>query len=186
MSRALAAACFLPFLVAAGLPHAQGTCEADGYTVMRGDTLYSIARLCGSDVATVARASGLADPAKIEVGQKLIIPGRHAPARAAQADRQGEPREGDGHGYRMARGDTLYSLARRTRVSLRALIEANPGIDARRIEIGDEVRLPAGARDRAPVARREYRHEAAPHRHSPPSAPPAEPEDKDEPEPEGM
>jgi len=63
--------------------------------------------------------------------------------------------------YAMTRGDTLYSLARWSRVSLPALLAANPGIDPRAIEIGDVIRLPSGAarpqlaraRERGPLPR---------------------------------
>ena len=61
MSRPLAMLSLLPLLAAAGLPHARGVCT-DSYTVMRGDTLYSIARLCRSSVGAMARANRLASP----------------------------------------------------------------------------------------------------------------------------
>jgi len=172
MSRPPAAILFLPLLpllAAAGLPHAQGTC-GDDYRVVRGDTMYSIARLCGGTVAAIAQASGIADPARIEVGQRLDTDGAGPPRPAAGDGKDaGQAREPAGRGrdaaagqardegavYRMARGDTLYSLARWARVSLRALRAANPGMDPARIEIGDPIRLPAGARDPGPARARE-------------------------------
>jgi hypothetical protein len=78
MSRPLAALLPLLLIAAARLPHAQGTCGAT-YEVIRGDTLYSIARLCGSSVHAIAAASGLADPRRIETGQALVIPGWRGP-----------------------------------------------------------------------------------------------------------
>ena len=76
-------------LAAANLPHAQGTCGAT-YEVIRGDTLYSIARLCGSSVAAISVASGLADPRRIETGQLLVIPGWRSsePGKAVEEDEQ--------------------------------------------------------------------------------------------------
>jgi len=44
-------------------------------TVGEGDTLYSIARLAGSDVATVARLNGLTPPYTLAIGQTLRLPG---------------------------------------------------------------------------------------------------------------
>lgn len=148
MSRPLAATLCLGLIgAAAALPHARGACEDGAYVVMRGDTLYSIARHCRSSVAAIAQASGLADPRRIEIGQRLVIPGGaakpdEAPAPAAQA-------------YRIQPGDTLYSLARWSRVSISALNAANPGIDPRKIEIGDPVRLPASAADPSLLRARE-------------------------------
>lgn len=45
------------------------------YTVKRGDTLSAIAARYGSSVSAIARASGIANPNLIHVGQKLTIPG---------------------------------------------------------------------------------------------------------------
>lgn len=175
MSRLLAALLFLPLLAGAGLPHAQGIC-ADSYTVMRGDTLYSIARLCRSSVGAMSRANRLASAAGIEVGQRLIVPGRSASVPAFRREVKDEVPQARverwplraARGYRIERGDTLYSLARWAGVSPRALSAANPGIDPRRIEIGDLVSLPENARDPAPAKARERRTE----RRSPPPPPP--------------
>src|SRR6185503_5817859 len=49
--------------------------------------------------------------------------------------------------YRIRPTDTLFSLARWSRTGLPALLAANPGIDPRKIEIGDPISLPAGAAD---------------------------------------
>jgi len=66
------------------------------------------------------------------------------------------PAPAEAPGYAFVRGDTLYSLARWAGTNVPALIAANPGIDPTRIEIGDLVRLPAGARDPAPLRFREF------------------------------
>lgn len=170
---------------AAALPHARGSCAGGSYRVVRGDTLYSIARLCRGSVAAIASANGLRSPTRIAPGQRLLI----RPA-AAEAPKPPEPASEDGGGseYRFQRGDTLYSLARWSRVGLAALLAANPGIDPEEIEIGDEVRLPQGAVPPEPARARE--------RGTPRAAPPPQPDDEEdeadkpdeerEREPEGM
>jgi LysM repeat protein len=140
------------FLALSLLGPAQGG-GCDGYTVARGDTLYSIARRCGSNVAAEAAASGLADPRRIELGQRLVILGGERDE--AKPDDERADESAPGPSYRFEPGDTLYSLARWARVSLAALIAANPGIDPHKIEIGDEVRLPARAADPARARARE-------------------------------
>jgi LysM repeat protein len=149
MSRAFAAL-LLAALAGAAAPVAAPSC--DGYRVVRGDTLSRIARRCGSSVAAIARASGVRNPDLILVGQRLVIPG-HAPA-LAHTDRS-PGRSDRPFVYRMARGDTLYSLARWSRTRLPLLLAANPGIDPHAIEIGDAVRLPAGAVRPEPARTRE-------------------------------
>lgn len=165
MSRSIAAILALP-LLAAGLAQASSTpapasdCRG-GYTVARGDTLYSIARRCRSSVVAIAEASVLDDPRRIEIGQRLNIPGpagrgyrhRRLDDGRDHAVQRHRPDDGHDHGlvYRFQRSDTLYSLARWAGVSLRALRAANPGVDPTRIEIGDMIRLPRGARRPEPM-----------------------------------
>jgi len=211
MSRPLIVLLALPLLVGAGLPHARGVCT-DSYTVLRGDTLYSIARLCRSSVGAMARANRLRSGRTIEVGQRLLVPGRSRSVRTFQQEvrpapvreavrahppRHEPPAAPEPRAYRMERGDTLYSLARWAGVSLRALLAANPGIDPHKMEIGDRVILPDGARDPARSRARERGAERAPrHRppprrqprpeEAPPPPPPAMPEeDEDKPEENG-
>jgi len=131
--------------IAAGPPApapAPGGCGGS-YRVVRGDTVYSIARRCHSTVVAIAGASRLNDPRRIEIGQILRIPdGPDVPFPF-------KPEEDRGGGaaltYLFQPSDTLYSLARWARVGVPALLAANPGINPHKIEIGDEIRLPAGA-----------------------------------------
>jgi hypothetical protein len=112
-------------------------------------------------VARIAAANGIGDPTRIEVGRRLIL-SRAAAAAPKPDERAVSPRD-SGASYRMERSDTLYSLARWSRVSLRALTAANPAIDPRKIEIGDLVRLPRGAADPQVLRARERgRAQAAP------------------------
>jgi LysM repeat protein len=150
MSRLLAAALALP-LFAVGFSPASSTpapdCR-DGYTVGRGDTLYSIARRCRSSVVAIAEASVLDDPRRIEIGQRLNVPG---PAGHGYGHHRPDAGQDQAMVYRFQRSDTLYSLARWAGVSLRALRAANPGVDPTNIEIGDLIRLPRGARRPEPM-----------------------------------
>lgn len=45
--------------------------------------------------------------------------------------------------YRVQPGDTLIAIARRNNVSLDALTAANPGLNPRRLQVGDSIRLPS-------------------------------------------
>jgi LysM repeat protein len=45
--------------------------------------------------------------------------------------------------YVIAKGDTLAAIAKRNSVSLRALTEANPGLNARKLKIGQKLQIPA-------------------------------------------
>ena len=45
--------------------------------------------------------------------------------------------------YKVQAGDTLYSIANRQGISVAALERANPGVDSRRLRIGQMLNLPA-------------------------------------------
>ncbi len=50
----------------------------------------------------------------------------------------------EGTEYVVARGDTLAVIAKKNGVSLKALKEANPGVDPRKLKIGQKVQIPGG------------------------------------------
>jgi LysM repeat protein len=54
-------------------PPSTGTCT-NPYTVQRGDTLYSIARKCGTTAAALQAANGIPSPDYIFPGQQIQIP----------------------------------------------------------------------------------------------------------------
>lgn len=56
------------------LPHAQGWLHGDNYTVVWGDTAYSVAQRFGLSVDGLSRANRI-NPWRIFAGQRLIIPG---------------------------------------------------------------------------------------------------------------
>ncbi len=65
------------------------------YRVKRGDTLYRISLNNNVSVAEMARANNLRAPYRLEVGQRLSIPGQPAPAQvaaAAPAQQQQQPK----------------------------------------------------------------------------------------------
>ena len=141
---------------AAGPPAPESGNCGGAHIVVRGDTLYSIARRCRSSVTEIARASGLADPRRIEIGQRLVIPGAGGRPVGPDADKPEPARAPETTvSYNVRPGDTIYSLARWSRISVGALIAANPGVDPQKIEIGDNVRLPAGAVSPEPARLRE-------------------------------
>ncbi len=99
------------------------------HLVMPGDTVYGIARRYRIDPATIIRLNRLEPPYRIYVGQVLRL--RPAPPQPAA------------RWHRIRRGETLSHLAVRYRIPLGELLAANPGIDPRRLRVGQRVRIPA-------------------------------------------
>lgn len=54
------------------------------------------------------------------------------------------PATGETKEYVIASGDTLGALAKRNGVSLKALLDANPGINPRKLHVGQKVEIPGG------------------------------------------
>ena len=59
------------------------------------------------------------------------------------------PPAATGTEYVIASGDTLGAIAHRNGLSLKALLEANPGVNPKKLKVGQKVQIPAGG---TPVA----------------------------------
>lgn len=90
------------------------------HRVRAGDTLSSIAARYGVSPESLARANGISDPRRLQVGQSLRIPGRRAPAAEQQAEASQPPRPASRNPagartiqYRVRPGDNLWAIASR-------------------------------------------------------------------------
>ncbi len=100
------------------------------YTVNSGDSLYKIARDFGITVAELERFNALPDPARLSVGQDILIP---VP----------------GTVYTVQNGDSLYSIALRYGISLDQLLSVNPELSPPYIiNPGDIINIPENATKR--------------------------------------
>jgi LysM repeat protein len=119
------------------------------YTVVRGDTLGSIARRFGTTFTAIAQLNSLADPNLIFVGQQLRIPGTTGGGETVD---NGEATDGggsaDGGGstatgsYTVQSGDTLSSIARRFGTSTTAIAQANGITNPNLIFVGQQLSVP--------------------------------------------
>ena len=103
-------------LVLATLAWAEGV---DSYTVVRGDTLYSIAKRFGTTAEALMQLNGLAGSG-LEAGQVLKLPS------AASSDKTtpiAQPTLAY-QNYRVVRGDTLYSLSKEGKGTAGPLVTA--------------------------------------------------------------
>lgn len=104
------------------------------YRIRRGDSLTVIARRFGTSVAEIRRANRLKG-SRILVGQRLKVPVR------AAANGKRQAAGGNGR-YRVRRGDSLGSIARKFGVSVRQLRAAN-AIRGHLIHPGQTLIVPA-------------------------------------------
>ena len=102
------------------------------HVVERGETLYSIARSHGITADNLMRHNGISDPSRLQVGQRLRIPGSGSPAAPAVEYTT----------YRVVRGDTFFSLTRRFSVTEEAIRRANNLSDGYILLEGVTLRIP--------------------------------------------
>ncbi len=116
---------------------AAGTPGASAYTVMKGDTLSSIAHRTGTSVEALETTNHLANPNFILPGEVLSITGS-APAAATAPTVAGTR-------YVVRAGDTLFSIAGSHGTTAAALASANGIANPNRIFQGQVLTMPSGS-----------------------------------------
>lgn len=102
---------------------------ASTHTVVRGDTVYAIAKKYRTTVANILAANRLGPRAIIYPGQKLVVSGTPAPASipaSAKPAAASTPAATSAKGtHTVVAGDTLYAIARKYGTTVSALLSAN-------------------------------------------------------------
>lgn len=110
------------------------TCPAGSstYTIVAGDTLYSIARRFNTTVAAITAANPGINPSALMIGQQICVPGTPTPPPGCPG----------GFIYTIQSGDTFYGIAAQYNITLQQLINANPGVDPARLVVGQTICVP--------------------------------------------
>ena len=120
------------------------------YTVVQGDNLSTIARRFGVSVAEIMMLNQISDPNRIRVGQQLKLPGNVDLAQPRTAAPRQETRPATatvpGERYVVQVGDSLSVIAQRYGTTQQALMRANNISNPDRIQVGQELVIPAGER----------------------------------------
>ena len=132
------------------------------HTVQSGHTLGWIGQQYGVSVSALRAANGNINPRRLQIGQQLVIPragggGATRTASASSAAPAPAPVRTNADGTRavtVRRGETLDVIGQRYGVSVSALRAANGNIDPRRLQIGQQLVIPATAREGGQVAAR--------------------------------
>lgn len=118
------------------MPPPMPTCPNGFFHVIRpGDTLFRLSQEFGVSVEAIMRANPGIDPNRLQIGQRICIPRAVPPT----------PSCPNGFFYTIRAGDTLFELSQRFNVSVQAIINANPGIDPNRLQIGQTICIPRPA-----------------------------------------
>ena len=120
-------------------PPAEKTGEELMYTVKDGDTLWGISRAFNVSVADLKRwnIGRFGEAKELSPGDKLLI--------KVAVSNQGDPKAKEPREIRyvVKKGDSLWDVANRYKVSVRAIVERNR-LRSTRLDPGDELIIPAG------------------------------------------
>lgn len=98
------------------------------WRVRAGDTLWLIALQTGTTVVELERLNPGVDPYNLRIGQLICLPAeRPCPS---------------GVFWVVAAGDTLYGIAQATGTTVERLLELNPNVQPRNLQIGQTICLP--------------------------------------------
>jgi LysM repeat protein len=119
------------------------------YTIVKGDTLSSIAKKYSVTVRALQDANPTVEPTRLRIGQKLVIPtavtSSAAPAAAAMPEMTGGAQV-----YEVKSGDTLTRIAARFNTTVPA-IRAENNLVTDKIRVGQKLRIPPGIAAPAPA-----------------------------------
>ena len=111
-------------VVASNVSTQSGATSANGYyTVKAGDTLYGISRKFGMSLSQLVSVNGISASSLILPGQTLRVAGGTTTSTVVKTNTTSSRTSGGN--YLIQSGDTLYSIARRSGMSLNALLTLN-------------------------------------------------------------
>ncbi|MBA7562184.1 LysM peptidoglycan-binding domain-containing protein [Candidatus Atribacteria bacterium 1244-E10-H5-B2] len=110
------------------------------YTVVKGDTLWSISQRYDVKMISIISASNLKEISRLSIGQKLKLPITNVDI--AKAEGYNQETAAEEIIYYVKKGENLWSISREYNVKLEAIIAANSITDASRISAGQQLRIP--------------------------------------------
>jgi len=130
-----------------GIP-ISGTLAAEEliHVVGKGDTIFSLSRFYHVSADELMKANGISDPSKLSVGKKLIIPvpadSPSLPGQASGVKASVSENPQTFVNYKAVKGDTLFSIARKSGITLQKLLEINEFSSNHVLKEGDVIKVP--------------------------------------------
>ena len=110
------------------------------YTVVKGDTLWSISQRYDVKMNTIISTNNLKEISRLSIGQKLKLPITNMDI--AKAEGYSQDTAAEEIVYYVKKGESLWSISREYNVKLEAIIAANSITDASKISTGQQLRIP--------------------------------------------
>lgn len=119
------------------------------YTVQSGDTLSAIGQRFGVSLASLAATNGIANPALIAVGTRLVIPaeggGSTTALQVSTASATSDGPAVNQGGYIVQAGDTLSTIGSRFGLTAQGVADANNIGIASLLSVGQHLAIPAAS-----------------------------------------
>ena len=104
----------------------------------------SASERASSDTNGTAMAQPTPD-ANAPITPSFEPPVTNATGEAAVPSGAPNPVQGGGKQYAVVKGDTFHKIAKRNGISMKALADANPGVNSAKLKVGQVLQLPVGA-----------------------------------------
>lgn len=98
--------------------------ERDIHIIKQGETLWELAKQYGTTVPELKKWNHSVVPERLQIGQKLIVGGR---ARS--------------HYHTIEKGDTLWQLSKKYGTTVDILLQLNPNVDVKKLQIGKKMQV---------------------------------------------
>ncbi len=110
------------------------------YTVVKGDTLWSISQRYDVKMSTIISTNNLKEISRLSIAQKLKLPITNMDI--AKAEGYSQDAAAEEIVYYVKKGESLWSISREYNVKLESIIAANNITDASKISTGQQLRIP--------------------------------------------
>ena len=125
------------------LPPTEPVLTAQEYAIQKGDSFSTIAPRFHVTAKAIQAANPTANPSKLQIGQKIVIPAPVAPAAPSTAGATPAPPPTSGEQvYVVKAGDTLTKIANDHHTTVNALRKVNK-LTTDKIKVGDKLKIPA-------------------------------------------
>ena len=113
------------------------------HTVKSGDTLWKLSQEHGVSVQNILDLNPGVDPLNLQIGSTLCIPAASLPLTGTCPN--------GASSYIVRAGDTFWNISQNYGVSLQSILDLNPGVDPRNLQIGSTICIPSAVAAPAPV-----------------------------------